>query len=1011
MRILFLHLSDLHFETEKCISEKNICEITSALSPTSIGHVDKIFVFVTGDIGFSGQDDQYKYFGKFRSKLIEFLKQNVLADQLIHIYIVPGNHDIDYTNLDRDRKRCEELLKHPQIYDMSNELQSMSSFLKCSARNHSLTSVMPFFTRNIVEVDGFTIEINLLNSAVFSLQNENDQGVHFLSNDVITQLAAPTGAHMAVTLMHHSHQWFSDLCKSQLEKALIEKNTMVFCGHEHFQATQAISYNGKDPVHFFCGGSLCNRDDWSTSEYFACVYDTTNYDYSHFRFCWDNNAQIYKRTLVQVGKLLPKYSHDLPAVKNHIFEQNILGDIHIHLSDNIADYYVFPGVTKAVQHKGVQPKDIFSMDAFFGEIDKCNRIEISGSDTFGKSALLKMIYSHYATCKCVLFCKVENISSGNRRRIIKTLFEDLYGEDEADFQKFERLDKKEKMILIDDIHMIDPKHVTSFLSGIEEDFGYIIYTTSNTIKLDIEERIKSAIAKDSYSCFKINPMYSSQRKELVERVLKIKNPNMPVIELEPMVTRITQALDLQRRYVPLTPEIIIKFIEYFSTYQMESAQNDGSIFGKVFESSIINALSPYVRSPLTVDKVFLILGKIALHAHTNRTYPISDREILSVIEDYCEEYGGTIDGVSLINSVIDSRVIVRYGADGLYKFCNNNYYAYFIACEICNTKNIEAVKECLEAACFGIYSNILMFVTYITNEDSIIDMILNAALASAQDWKEFSFSMDEISHLNYRQQSMSLSSPSKEDIQRDRQADIEKDREEIDNFHFDVINVYDYSAEDIMKLENQLIRAISLMVLIARCLPNFEHRLKKTQKEAIITALYTVPNKIFYVWATYVEQLRDEMLQLITTMETNMFVRHKPTHEDAQQILQWYSISLLLELYHIVVNSAYRENTEEFLIDMAKGQVSLAEETHMIEYLLVLCNSNRISEFITKAEAMKDTCKLPAANLALGRVVHHLLLRGKLEHKQISQIESKFFPKANRSATIYRRKLEKRKNS
>ena len=71
MRVLFLHLSDLHFETSDGLSEKNISEIASALSPASIGPVDKIFVFVTGDIGFSGKTEQYVCFGKFKTKLIE----------------------------------------------------------------------------------------------------------------------------------------------------------------------------------------------------------------------------------------------------------------------------------------------------------------------------------------------------------------------------------------------------------------------------------------------------------------------------------------------------------------------------------------------------------------------------------------------------------------------------------------------------------------------------------------------------------------------------------------------------------------------------------------------------------------------------------------------------------------------------------------------------------------------------------------------------------------------------
>ena len=86
MRILFLHLSDIHFEKADDIDEKHITEIASALSPASIGSIDKIFMFVTGDIGFSGKNEQYICFNRFKSKLIDALKQQVLSNQLIHIF-------------------------------------------------------------------------------------------------------------------------------------------------------------------------------------------------------------------------------------------------------------------------------------------------------------------------------------------------------------------------------------------------------------------------------------------------------------------------------------------------------------------------------------------------------------------------------------------------------------------------------------------------------------------------------------------------------------------------------------------------------------------------------------------------------------------------------------------------------------------------------------------------------------------------------------------------------------
>lgn len=78
-----------------------------------------------------------------------------------------------------------------------------------------------------------------------------------------------------------------------------------------------------------------------------------------------------------------------------------------------------------------------------------------------------------------------------------------------------------------------------------------------------------------------------------------------------------------------------------------------------------------------------------------------------------------------------------------------------------------------------------------------------------------------------------LTPPSKYEADRERQIDDEKDRAEIDNSQVDVVSIYDYKEEEIEKLENQLIRSISLLMLIARCLPNFEHRLKKHKSKRL----------------------------------------------------------------------------------------------------------------------------------------------------------------------------------
>lgn len=1010
MKILFLHLSDLHFRNSADINKTAVDEISKALMPRCIGSVNKIIVLVTGDIVYSGKKPEYSAFVEFKALLIAGLKEKVLPEVFVDVFFVPGNHDIDYAELSTadDRGHYEGWLKPAKEtkIDFNKEVAARKAFYDFAQQSGTFGQMERMFCRKVIDIDGFTVEINLLNTSFFSLLHENDQGLHYMPPETISKISSPTGAMMAIALMHHSHQWLYDGCKREAEKALLEKNTMIFCGHEHYSATQEIAYNGGAPARVFCGGSLCNMGDWSDSEFFACVYDTDQERFTQYQFRWEKNSEIYCRSQVEEGYLAYKHSTDCPKRQNRKHIDALIEDRSIHISEKLSDYYVFPGLRHEAVDQDDKENEIQTLEQFYKRIEEDRRIEISGGDSSGKSALLKMVFQYFLPRKYVLLCKVEDISSGNRRRIIKSIFEYIYGSDGADYAKFEQADKDNKIILIDDIHLIKSQHINGFLEGIEDEFGYVIYTTNNLLKLDIQERIKMAIAKDSYSCYRILPLYRAKRKELVEKIIPLKYSNHSEKERGDQVERICHALDLQRRYIPLSPEIILQFIEHYANYQMESAQNDGNIFGKVFESTITSTLSPHMSGTLTVDKAMLVLGKIGFYIHTKRKYPISDKDIIAVIDDYCEEYGAKIDAVNFIATVTKAGILTKYEERGAYKFCNNNYLAYFIASEICANKDREAVQYCLEYSCFGINSTVLMFITYLANETSLIDTILTAATSVSEEWKEFSFGMPELKHLEVRSPIKRLTPPSKYEADRERQIDDEKDRAEIDNSQVDVVSIYDYKEEEIEKLENQLIRSISLLMLIARCLPNFEHRLKKAQKQAVIRAIYELPNKIFYAWAIETERQKDALIQMILQMETNEFTRKICTEDDAKRYLQRNSVSLLLELYYGTISNAYRENTYEYLTGMAAETVKFDSETYALEKLIVLLQSKRFASFYNEGKkVLKDTTS-PAAELALYYIVQRLLMKETLSPSQAKRIESTFFMDKGHAAHLYRRQIE-----
>ena len=85
--------------------------------------------------------------------------------------------------------------------------------------------------------------------------------------------------------MHHSTQNFNDSMRARLEDIVYTKSSIIFSGHDHYHATQRISYNDSQAVAVFCGGALSNKGDWRNSEFFTCLFDTDSFQCDRYKCC------------------------------------------------------------------------------------------------------------------------------------------------------------------------------------------------------------------------------------------------------------------------------------------------------------------------------------------------------------------------------------------------------------------------------------------------------------------------------------------------------------------------------------------------------------------------------------------------------------------------------------------------------------------------------------------------------------------------------------------------------
>ncbi|MBR4703362.1 MAG: metallophosphoesterase [Oscillospiraceae bacterium] len=246
MRILFLHLSDLHIENELGLNLPRVQSLVQSLQ--GFDHVDGIVIAISGDLARNGKRDEYRLVSLFMDCLLMKITDSYALDSKdIKILLIPGNHDIDWGDSRSINPASIRQLSNLGLHSAyQTELEKMDSFFWYSNK-HGCFNMSRFqreenqvFTRKILHFSsGYRIEANLINTAPFSC--ENDDGLHYLPPTALYEFSKPSNADLALVMMHHSPDWFPFDMKKQICQSINERCSLAFYGHDHVPGSEVIS--------------------------------------------------------------------------------------------------------------------------------------------------------------------------------------------------------------------------------------------------------------------------------------------------------------------------------------------------------------------------------------------------------------------------------------------------------------------------------------------------------------------------------------------------------------------------------------------------------------------------------------------------------------------------------------------------------------------------------------------------------------------------------------------------
>lgn len=1013
MRISFLHLSDFHLNDSKGVHPAKIQAIVDSLGVYT--PIEGIVIVLSGDIAATGQANQYKIAATFLKRLIpEIRRKYSISEKNTKILIVPGNHDIDWGRSTRlDSSKIRSFDEKERALHLQQELKSMKNYFSFSDRNGCFFPYwmhIPFgqlVTRKILHFDnGYRIEANLLNTAPFSC--DSDDGLHYLPEDAIHSLTTESNADFSLVVMHHSPDWFEFSQKKELENTLSKRCSLAFYGHEHFPGTQNVLYDNGNRIVKQAGGAWWQSSVPTLSDYYAALFDTESRKYFLSKFSWNADRSAFVATMKQEHILMQKSLCGTGLTYQEKYIATVMADSKNTIAQSVSDYFVFPTLRFNASKEYSRGKAIDKMEDFIAFIKENRYVAVMGGSNSGKTTLLKMTFKELQTQYVVLYCGTDDITGRSQENILKELVTDTYGADS--YSLFQAIPSDKKVIIIDDLHRISPKHLNKFLRGIEDIFGTIVVASEETSQFDIVQMVKDNIkASKEFKKASISRLYAEKRLALIQKIVLIKTDN-DELKAAGIARTLEQCLNSYKLAFRTDIDFVVQFVDYYCAHLGELDKSDATVFSKVFEASIERSIAPHlVGRKENSNDIIVALSEIAHYIHFNKEYPINAEHIHEVIAAYCEYYDNRyLTAERFIEIGVNSGLLSRTSNGYEYRFASKNHLAYFVAKALNrrfhDTGDTTDLESIVRQSCFSINGDILLFMTYISDNVNIPRLLLEQAVSYVSGWTEFDLSDIGIKYL----QSMpakSLVSPKEDEKEEEihNQAIEEEERDTI----IETLDIYDYDETKIDELNNQLIRAFLQLKIIARNFSAFISILPGPVKKDYVSAMYQLPNKIFSQWAESIDNSLDYLVEeVIAWQEEPDFEGKKLSREDILRFFQEASLNMLLNLYYVASSHGANDNTVDYLAQQNYISPSL---NYRIERLMFW---EKVDDYQAVIKEAEELCSLQgdgmAKNMTLAILRHMLVHSDKIIDRERRRISSKYFsPRTQAKILMDRQKSQK----
>ena len=887
MKFLMIHLSDIHFREGK--SSNPVlprAEQIAAASGSLLVKPSACFLVVSGDIAFSGRAEEYVIAEQFLTDLSGKLKDRFKLPN-IHMVIVPGNHDCDFTNQTKIREIVLQDVSQRQfdssvietcIQVQSNFWRFVESILK---NNQFTTPEAKAFACFPIETDGVVVQFNLFNTAILSRVDERQGGLLFPLNVIPTTALNQNPPQVVVSVLHHPYNWFDPSNARDLRRQLESSSDIILTGHEHESDSFAVIRGPREEVEYVEGAILQEYRGSQESGFNIALIDVQECTQRIHHFCWTDKVR-YEEEVPPTE--LPFLRNALRLRNQYVlkpeFEEELLdpGANYTHSAKEtvtLEDIFVYPDLRVLATHceREARPKLVRENLSTFVANER--HVLLFGSDKSGKSTLAKVLFQDLRKRGFLpLFIaggdfKKSEVSYVDR--VIRSTFEAQYAT--PDFVAYAQLDPAMRAIIVDDLQAM---HLNSrgrdrIISKLEEMFNLVILFGDDPTRFDdLIDRKGDALHLWNYSACQILPLGHLKRSDLIKKWIflgrGLTHDEHELLRQAQSAERLISEL-VGRFITPSYPIFVLVLLQQLEVHRRLDVTSTSGSYGFLYETLLTIALAQASKLKLDLDTQYSYLSELAFFLFSKRTKRISRDQVYDWHINFCKDYGRRLEFQELLLNFSTAGILTI--REGIISFKYPYLFYYFLGRYFRDHLEDSTVRASIAAMASRLHheesANVLLFLTYLSKNPFIIDSVVESAVHIFSSEAECNIEEDTafLGQLMADIPKLVLDGVNPETRRRNLLS--EKDQKELDTPlppqelpAFDEVET-DERIADILKI-NVAFKTIQILGQIIR---NYPGSLKASDKLKLTKEAYSIGLRMLNFMVRAIEKNKEEIVQFL----------------------------------------------------------------------------------------------------------------------------------------------------